>query len=278
MTISSSWKTEGRSGGSPRMSSQHRRLPTGMQRALGACLAALAPSYVALCFAAYWHLTPPSALFPNLPEMERLLFSPAKPVSQIQRLLESAEGEMDSGGTMRPAFTEQSVGWDELTSHSSSEQTAKRMAARDAECEALLSWARNGASREAYEQDRHYVTGEIASRITPTYAWHEGAANGRTTAKAVRIRTLINDRCVTCHGENGRHDTARFISLETYDAIAPHLRVEDVDAAKRWWLLMALGGLFPLAGLTGLVFWLNGRPLSVRSTRSPLTREPASDA
>jgi hypothetical protein len=70
----------------------------------------------------------------------------------------------------------------------------------------------------------------------------------------VRIRSILADRCIPCHHENGRHETARFIPLDSYDQLAPRLAPEAPDF-RRWWVVSALGGLVPLALLFSVSFW-----------------------
>jgi hypothetical protein len=242
-----------------------RQLPLAMRRALALLLATAAIGYCSLLVATYLQLASPSSLGPDIREVDRLLFGTEKPVSQIERLLEAESGPMSSGGTMRPAFTDQSTGWEELTKSLSTGQLAILTAEREGERLALLDWIRSGASRDAYEQDEHSLTNPAGvTQLTRQYRLPDGNGAGPTAPPRVRIRTLLTDRCVTCHGENGRHDTARFVELDSYDRLEPRLRPETSNRARRAWLIAALVGIFPLAAIAGPTFYFTSQPQGAR--------------
>src|SRR5262245_1491033 len=195
----------------PATPSRMRQLPLALRRTLGLALISAVIGYCVLVVMAYLHLTSPGSLWPDTHELGRILFDTAKPVTQIERLLEAPDGEMTGGGTMRPAFTDQSLGWESLVENMTDEQKSELLAQREAERLVLLDWVRSGAVRGDYENDDykpHDAT--TVSQITPDYLTPEND----NSLPRVRIKTLITDRCVTCHGENGRHDTARFIALD----------------------------------------------------------------
>jgi hypothetical protein len=225
------------------------------RRLLGGGLAAASIAYVVLLTIAYLQVAPPSSLFPDLREIDRLVFQTAKPVSRIERLLEAKTGEMSGGGTMRPAFTNQSTGWEEVIKTMTADELALLTAQREAERLALLDWIWQGASRTAYDADDYSARDNRVAGITATYLIHSNSPSSAPEFSRIRIRTLINDRCATCHSENGRHDTARFIELDTYDRLQPRLRPETNDNAPRRWLLAALLALPVLAIFVQPVFW-----------------------
>src|SRR5437762_222769 len=80
--------------------------------ALAGLLLASTLAYLVLLLSAYLHLTPPSVFAPDPRDLATILFDRRQPVSRIERLLESTTGEMNRGGTMRPAFTDQSLDWE----------------------------------------------------------------------------------------------------------------------------------------------------------------------
>ena len=241
-----------------------RQLPLALRRTLGLALIAVVIGYCVLVVMAYLHLTSPGSLWPDTHELGRILFDTAKPVTQIERLLEAPDGEMTGGGTMRPAFTDQSLGWESLIENMTDEQKSELHAQREAERLALLDWVRSGASREAYEKDDYALRDSAPTRqITGDYFIGDRPADGATEPH-VRIRTLITDRCVTCHGENGRDDTARFIALDTYERLIPHLQPETTHTGARFWLVSALVGLYPLALVSGLAFYFTSHPANTR--------------
>ena len=98
-------------------------------------------------------------------------------------------------------------------------------------------------------------------RVTAEYLIREEQSAPGSLPMTVRIRTLLHDRCVTCHGEKGRHDIARFIELDTYEGLAPHLKPEpDASTASRAWLIAVLVSLYPLAAFTGSLFLITNHP------------------
>src|SRR5438552_133155 len=137
------------------MLSRLRQLPLPTRRALAIALAAATIAYCALLFATYLQLTPSSSVVPDLRELDRLLFEIKKPTSRIERLLEATDGPMSRSGTMRPAFTDQSLGWESLNQNLTADERAALLAEREGERLAMLDWVRMGASREAYENNRY---------------------------------------------------------------------------------------------------------------------------
>jgi len=80
----------------------------------------------------------------------------------------------------------------------------------------------------------------------------------------VRIRSIVADRCVTCHGENGRHELARWIPLDSYENIERHCRPEVDAAANAKWPRIALFALLPLGIVSGSAFYFTSTSLATR--------------
>jgi hypothetical protein len=220
--------------------------------------------YCVLVVTAYLHVTSPGSLWPDTHELGQILFDTAKPVTQIERLLETPEGEMNRGGTMRPAFNDQSLGWEELIKPLSAGEIAALRAEREGERLALLDWVRSGGNQAAYDADDYtWANSSSSIPISAAYLASE-SGDSATAARRIRIRSLITDRCVTCHGEQGRHDIARFISLETYERLQPHLQPEIATSDGRPWLIATLVGLYPLALISGLAFFFTSHPARAR--------------
>jgi hypothetical protein len=246
------------------------RYSAGTRRILAIALITVLVAYFILVFVTYLQLTPSSSLWPAIGRVDRLLFGGPPPVSRMQRLIESAEGPMSRGGTMRPAFTDQSLGWEALTPGLSAEQKAALLADREGERLAVLDWLHSGAGREPYESDCYHLSATAGvHRITADYLYR--ASDNEVEPAVIRVRTLLRDRCVTCHGENGRHDIARFIELDTYDRLLPHLEIEPEDTTGRGWLIGALLGLLPLAAISSSLFWHTEQQRAARAALSGLT-------
>lgn len=117
---------------------------------------------------------------------------------------------MNGAGTMRPAFTEQSRDWETLTRNLTAGGLRKLVAEREGERLALLSRVRSGANKEEYDRDDHPLGPELLDQeITATFLVPAPEAPKPLLPRRVRIRALIAERCVTCHGESGRETTAR---------------------------------------------------------------------
>src|SRR5262249_47598613 len=138
------------------MHSRLNQLPFRTRRALSLLLAAAAIGFLVLVVAGYFQLTPPSSLLPEFGELDRLIFEAGKPRCQIERLLEANDATM-SGGSMRPAFTEKSVGWEAAIKDLMEAEMSQLIAEREGERLAVLDWIRSGASREEYEKDNHLL-------------------------------------------------------------------------------------------------------------------------
>jgi hypothetical protein len=246
------------------------RYSAGARRVLAIALVSVAVAYCVLVFVTYLQLTPSSSLVPDIAHMDRLLFGEPPPVSRMQRLIETAEGPMSRGGTMRPAFTDQSVGWEALMQSLSADQKAALLSDREGERLAVLDWLRSGAPREPYESDCYRLSAAAGVHgITADYLFQASATDSEPAA--IRLRTLLHDRCVTCHGENGRHDIARFIELDSYDRLLPHLQIEPQDTTGRGWLFGSLLVLLPLAVIITPLFFRMTQSRAARAALIGLT-------
>jgi hypothetical protein len=177
-------------------------------------------------------------MVPDLSIAEAALFGFAKkPVSPIERLLESTDGPMNGSGSMRPAFFQESVGWAALTENMTDEQRATLIKEREGERLAMLDWVRSGASRDSYERDNH------------------GGA---------KIKTIINDRCASCHSEEGRNDKARWFPLDAYEKLEPYCQPESIQRPRPKWLFAAILLLVPLALFIAPIFNRTSSPHSIR--------------
>ena len=179
---------------------------------------------------------------------------------------------MNGSGTMRPAFTTQSVGWDAVVEKITVEERAALLAQREGERLALLDWVRSGPNREAYEQDDFLLSDAAAVReITADYVVADEHRAGQGVPRRVRIRTLINDRCVTCHGEKGRNDKARWFPLDTIEVLQPYCRAKTDSRSRSLWPAVAIVALLPLALLAGAIFCLTSQPLKTRIALTAVT-------
>jgi hypothetical protein len=162
---------------------------------------------------------------------------------------------------MRPAFTEQSLGWSSLVEKLTPEERAALLAQRDAERLAVLSWVRAGANRSSYESD-NYLSHDrsIAGRITPHYLVEAQTTPPHGMSTQVKIRSILADRCATCHSETGRNEKARWIPLDAYESLEPYCRVPPAPAFWASWTVVSLLFLIAVTLPAGAVFYLTSRP------------------
>ena len=220
-------------------------------------LSALTVAYLTVLMLAASEVTPPGSTWPDLHMLDRALFAGrAKPISAIERLLEAADGPMNAGGTMRPAFTTESTIWQEIVKqHNSQTELQQLLAEREGERLALLDWVRTGANRQAYENDAHPLPPYLAQQpLTSDYL--------DPAAHVVRIRTLIGERCAVCHSENGRNEKARSFPLDNYDDLHFHCQPRQERAPDHPWITAALAATVPLSLLAGLTTTISGLPAS----------------
>jgi hypothetical protein len=244
------------------------KLPFNWRCVLAGLLIAAGIGYGALLVATYLHTTPPSALGPTLAELNRLLFTGERPISPMERRLEAADtplgtgplisGESAGGESMRFVFAGRS---DELVEPLSSSELAQR----EGERLALLDWIRNGANRTAYERDDYVIANTAGiSAITPELLVRDVSSKEISGRPHVRIRSLINERCVTCHNTEDGDDTARLIPFDRYEPIARYLVLDDQGNRARPWLVVSLVSLFPFAAFVCSAFACTSRPLAIR--------------
>jgi hypothetical protein len=223
-----------------------RQLPRQRRLLLSAFVAAAGLSYGLTFVLAFLALTPPSSLVPGLGELEQSLFGyRGRQPSLVERLLEAPDGPMNRGGSMRSAFTTQSDDWERVTQTKSPAELEALEAEREAERLAVLDWVRAGAPREAYEEDEYFMSsGNTEGNI---------AAEFKSTGQGVRIHSIIDARCASCHRPESRNDRACWFPLDSYDGIERYCRPELVAGPSPFWSITSLVGLLPLSMLGGLL-------------------------
>ena len=140
---------------------------------------------------------------------------------------------------------------------------------RDGERLALLTWIDDGAKQEAYDNDSFPLKGDLAKHpLSEKYLNDEGGV------KTVKIRTIIEDRCVRCHGEDAG-GSASDIPLDSFERVHAYCDVETVGGAMSLMKLaqtthVHLLGFAMLYTMTGLVFTFTSWPGWLRLVLGPL--------
>jgi len=191
---------------------------------------------------------------------------PAKRVSALQRLIEaSEEGRSFNGsGSMAPAFTTRSTGW---RSALREKPEAELRRERDGERDAVLLWLKEGANQAAYDGDRLPLPVSWGNKpVTAEFKTEDGA---------VKIKSLLAERCARCHQKDGDDQNAANYPLDSYAAIFKYTRVEQAPGAMSVVKLAQsthahLLSFAMLYTLTGLLFALTNYPAWLRVTLGPL--------
>jgi hypothetical protein len=244
-----------------------RDLPAELRLVLATFLVLAAAGYAAALVQVHYQSAGPDELLPG-PDRVREIYSGPRdaPRSQIERLLESDRGPMNGFGTMRPAFTTQSHDWAALIAKLAPDDLRRLSEEREGERLGLLAWVKTGADRGAYDRDDFTLGPELAGQpVTPALL----AGPGR-----LKVRTLIEERCVGCHSENGRVERARLAPLDGYDRIKPHVEVRASSRMSLPKLAQTthahLLGLAILYAATGSLFCFTGVPRGAKFALAPL--------
>src|SRR5262249_21617607 len=155
------------------------------------------------------------------------------PVSQIQRLVEADEKlKFDGTGQMSVAFTTRATDF-KPTIRKKAKELAKRGLAGDAldkaaeaavrneregEKAALVAWIKAGGVLKEDKEDSFPMPASLNGAITAK-CLAGGAKPGEPPL--VKIKKLIDDRCVRCH--NAEDAEAGKFPLETYEQIKKYL-------------------------------------------------------
>jgi hypothetical protein len=286
-----------------------RNLPLVPRVVIAAFLLSVGIGYFSALVQLHYQMAKPGQPLPGPEETERRYSRASqadvgkpgqRPVGKIEHLVANLDGPFDGSGSMAKAFFERSEDWkDELKERktqatkdlprrersrtvdnprrSEVEKAAEDQLRkeRDGERLALLSWIRGGAPREAYEKDSYPLPDDLKGQpLTPCFL--------DDSKKAVKIKSLITERCAVCHGENGKDDKARDYPLDKYDQIKRYVPDKDAPPSRN-----ALAGAMSekklaqtthvhllgfgiLYGLTGLIFSFTSYPLIIRLLIAPL--------
>jgi hypothetical protein len=235
-----------------------RALPLPPRLLIAAFLVTAAVGYLSALVQVHHHMAGPGSLLPGPAEVEDYYHGPRDRRSPLERLLEADSGPLNGAGTMRPAFTDQSRDWDRLTRALAPEQRARLAQEREGERLALLAWARGGADRGAYDDDDFPLGDPAGQPLTPDLLVTDPATGSPAQPPRVRLRTLIERRCVDCHAEGGRVELARRFPLDRYERLRPYCEAGPsrrlTTARLAQTTHVHLLGFAVLYGATGLAF------------------------
>lgn len=249
-----------------------RDLPFSTRLTLAVFLATVGVGYFAALVQLHVQYAGAGQILPGSAEVVRLYHgSSGDAKSPLQRLLEADESLPFNGqGTMAPAFTTRSDGWRKAIGGEGRRGAPdpklepKLREERNAERLTILAWVKAGTPQEPYDTDRWPITDEIRG-ITAEYR----------DGDAVKLKTLLCDRCTRCHMPGGADAKAKSFPLETFGQFERYAKVDN--AAGRMGVeklaqsthahLLSFAMLF---AFTGGLFSLTSYPGILRLVLSPL--------
>ncbi len=267
-----------------------RNLPLSARLVLSVFLISVGCGYLAALVQLHMQHAGPGKALPDRNDIIRTFYGPVgeKPKPKLQQLLEADESLPWNGtGSMAAAFTTKSPKWEKAISakaaaaarRSMPEETALAQAEvalreeRDTERLALLDWIKNGHDPEAYEKDSYCLPESLAkSPIVKTYLV-TGDDDKVAEPRAVKLQSIITERCARCHSGDGKTGAAR-IDLTKYEGLEKYLKVNESQAISKEALIQTthvhLLSFSMLYLLTGIIFAFTSLPAFVRFVIAPL--------
>jgi hypothetical protein len=257
-----------------------RDLPFAARLVLAAFLITVGIGYLSALVQLHFQHATPGSVMPTAADAERVFSGKqGRPVSVMESLIDADENLPFGGnGQMRAAFTKHSDGWKEAikdlvkNKHMDEAQAeAEIKKPREGERLALLDWLRSGASKDAYKKDSFALSAEVAGRpITDEYVLR--GDDGKPPA--VKLKKMLDDRCVRCHQKDGADPHAADYPLDTWERLKPYVQAADTGAMSLTKLAQTthvhLLGFAVLYGFTGLIFAFSSYPGFLRVLIAPL--------
>ncbi len=153
---------------------------------------------------------------------------PKRETSRLEKLIggpreTTKDAQFNGKGTMAPAFFGKDASYRRILKDKPGEK-AKLDAEREGEQNALLAWivAAPEVRKKAFEDDSFPLPAPLAGKpITADYL---------TEAKAVKVQSILTDRCVRCHCPGGEQED---YPLETYDQLMKYIDAKkEIPKAK----------------------------------------------
>ncbi|MFQ3593820.1 MAG: hypothetical protein SNJ82_11635 [Gemmataceae bacterium] len=198
-------------------------LPLAARLTLACFLISVGIGYCSALVQLHFQHASPGELLPTPKDAVRTFHGPietAQPKSRLEMLITAEESlPWNGSGQMSAAFTTRSEGWKAVIRKRSEEEVrAERYGERDA----LVAWIQAGADKTAYEQDNFVLPrDQVPEAITEEFA--EKTEQGWN----VKIKSILEARCVRCHQEGGDDANASNYKLDSYENLSKYLKVEQ---------------------------------------------------
>jgi hypothetical protein len=248
-----------------------RQLPLAARLTLALFLISTGIGYISALVQLHFQHASPGSPLPTPDDAVRIFHGPlGKPVSQLERLLTADEHEKFNGtGSMAAAFTRKSADWKKAVKKRPEAEVQEE---RDGERKAVLEWIAAGACKADYENDAFALPDKLRDqKITSDYV-----TDGDSGARQVKIKKILDDRCVRCHCSKDPEDaSAGKYPLDTYETLRPRALVEAGAGAMSLTKLaqtthVHLLGFSMLYGLSGLILAFSSYPALLRVILCPL--------
>jgi hypothetical protein len=269
-----------------------RDLPLAARLVLAAFLISVGIGYSAALVQLHFQHASPGNMLPTGDDAVRIFHGQTeRPVSKIETVLTADEDKPFTGsGQMRSAFMKRSKEWKQAIKERAQQKAGRRGAPdqaalaaaeqelrqeREGERQALLAWLRTGASQTSYKEDKFCLPDDMASQpITASFLVVD-EADKPIEPRAIKITSLLNDRCARCHTTKEAEDAqAGEYPLDSWDHLKPYVQVKDSGAMSLEKLAQTthvhLLGFSLLYGLTGLIFAFTSYPGWLRILIAPL--------
>ena len=140
---------------------------------------------------------------------------------------------------------------------------------REGERLALVEWLHAGADKQAYDDDKFKISADLAS---PTDHRQVCRWRGKEADKYAKIRSIITDRCVRCHGDGAGFGAAQY-PLTNWEEVSLYIQKEKGTGMSLPKLAQTshvhLLGFAMLWGMTGFIFALSSFPTWLRVIVAP---------
>jgi hypothetical protein len=266
-------------------------LPLPVRLTLALFLLSVGIGYISALVQLHFQHASPGALLPSPEDVVRVFHGDVgdKPKSKIEQLLpKDYQGKkMNGQGQMTAAFFKRSEDYSDAIAERARELAKKqgvkkpdeaiKEAAkaevdreRDGERLAMIAWVRSGAKEEEYNDDNFPLPPDLANLPITRQMLVE--QNGEIVEpRAVKIQTLFQQRCATCHqdgGEAQKFPLTNYAEIKKYASVktSAGMSLEKLAQTTHVHLL----GFSMLYGLTGLILAFSSYPRLVRIVLCPL--------
>jgi hypothetical protein len=269
-----------------------RDFPLAVRLTLALFLISTGLGYVSALVQLHFQHAQAGSALPTREDAVRIFHGQAGPqASRVQILLDVDDrGPFSGSGQMSAAFTRKSEGWSkavkararQLARERGTDPEAQAEAAeaelrqpRDGERLAVLAWVADGARKADYDKDRFVLPPDLADHPVTDEYLAAGSNDNKDEPRAVKIKTILADRCVRCHNAESPEDAkAGEFPLDTYDRLRPYATAEGSSAMSLTKLAQTthvhLLGFSMLYGLTGLILAFSSYPAPLRCLLCPL--------